>query len=128
MKRTTKYLALLSLYFFSPVFIMLVTTFSSNDYGSGIAVIVFLLILFYINFLVAENFFKVLLWKRVLLGIIITVLGLYLTYMFAMLNIFPRSIDQSGKLTSFFMNGLFSLFIWEISYQVNKRITVANKY
>jgi hypothetical protein len=121
MERIVKYLALLSVYFFIPIFINLITIVLENEYAEGIAAIVFLLLLLYINSRVAYYLFRILLLKQILFGIITTTLALFLTYQFSMLNIFPRQIDRSGKLTLFFINGIFSLFIWEILYKLNKQ-------
>ena len=125
MKRIKNYLALLSVYFFTPVFIAIITNISSNSEKTTIAAILFLISLFIINFLVANTFWKILV-VNIFFSVFVTSLAFFSTYMFSKLSLFPREIDPYGKLTVFFINGVFSIFIWEIIYQVNKKYPLGN--
>ena len=125
MKRIKNYLALLSLYFFTPVFIAIITNISSNSEKTTIAAILFLISLFILNFLVAKTFWKILVVK-IFFSIFVTSLAFYSTYMYTKLSIYPREIDPYGRLTTFFINGIISIFIWEIIYQINKKYPLDN--
>jgi hypothetical protein len=125
MKRIKNYLALLSVYFFTPVIIAIITNISSNSEKTTIAAILFLISLFLINFLIANTFWKILVVK-IFFSIFVTSLAFFSTYMFSKLSLFPKEIDPYGKLTTFFINGGFSIFIWEIIYQINKKYPLDN--
>lgn len=125
MKRIKNYLALLSVYFFNPVFIAIILNISSNSEKTTIAAIFFLISLFIINFIVANIFWKILV-VNLFFSILVTLLAFFSTYMFTKLCLFPREIDPNGKLTTFFINGGFSIFIWEIIYRVNKKYPLGN--
>ncbi len=120
MKRIKNYLALLSMYFFTPVFIAIIMNISSNNEKTTIAAILFLISLFIINFLVANTFWKILV-VNIFFSLFVTLLAFFLTFMYSKLRLFPREIDPYGKLTTFFINGFISIFIWEIIYHVNKK-------